>query len=271
MVGSGRVPRACALAVVVRDLTVRHAERCCDGVGVKVLRGPALVGRRDLDGRLQHAEGWLLPRRHVQEGLQVKQRRPLHRRGALRAGARARRRPRAKHGRDGGAAARVNPTLLRSRRLASERAPALPRRRRRASNRARLSPRCCEDTRRFLLWGAARRTAVVWRNAKREEEGRGIGDEGIMSIFPKKTGQPRRKKNADAHSPGHETLFLERDLPHGAFYVGSCGIALNPSENPSTRRHPRLCLVAGSRGPAKIHSIRGLYLPPEEKFIRFFG
>ena len=157
---------------------------------MKVLRGPALVGRRDLDGRLQHAEGWLLPRRHVQEGLQVKQRRPLHRRGALRAGARARRRPRAKHGRDGGAAARVNPTLLRSRRLASERAPALPRRRRRASNRARLSPRCCEDTRRFLLWGAARRTAVVWRNAKREEEGRGIGDEGIMSIFPKRQDTP---------------------------------------------------------------------------------
>ena len=40
---------------------------------------------------------------------------------------------------------------------------------------------------------------------------------------------------------------------HGTVYVGSFGIALNPT----TRRHPRLGLVAGSRGPTQIH-IRGL-------------
>ena len=39
----------------------------------------------------------------------------------------------------------------------------------------------------------------------------------------------------------------------GTIYVGSCGIALNST----TRRHPRLGLVSGSRGPTQIH-IRGL-------------
>ena len=35
----------------------------------------------------------------------------------------------------------------------------------------------------------------------------------------------------------------------GTFYGGSCGIALNST----TRMHPRLGLVAGSRGPTQIH------------------
>ena len=39
----------------------------------------------------------------------------------------------------------------------------------------------------------------------------------------------------------------------GTIYGGSCGIALNST----TRRHPRLGLVSGSRGPTQIH-IRGL-------------
>ena len=48
-------------------------------------------------------------------------------------------------------------------------------------------------------------------------------------------------------------LFFAIAFPPGTFYVGSCGIALNST----TRRHPRLGLVAGSRGPTQIH-IRGL-------------
>ena len=39
----------------------------------------------------------------------------------------------------------------------------------------------------------------------------------------------------------------------GTIYGGSCGIAINST----TRRHPRLGLVSGSRGPTQIH-IRGL-------------
>ena len=47
-----------------------------------------------------------------------------------------------------------------------------------------------------------------------------------------------------ADSPGNTKRFLYNKFP-GAFYVGSFGIALNPT----TRRYPpRLVLVAGSRG-----------------------
>ena len=54
------------------------------------------------------------------------------------------------------------------------------------------------------------------------------------------------------YSPGHETVFVIAPPP-GTFYEGSCGIALYST----TRRHPRLGLVAGSHGPTQIH-IRGL-------------
>ena len=47
--------------------------------------------------------------------------------------------------------------------------------------------------------------------------------------------------------------FFVITFPPGALYGGSCGIALNST----TRRHPRLGLVSGSRGPTQIH-IRGL-------------
>ena len=61
------------------------------------------------------------------------------------------------------------------------------------------------------------------------------------------------------HSPGDETFFFANAYPPGTFDVGSCGVALNST----TRRHPRLGLVAVSRGPTptQIH-IRGLcHLP----------
>ena len=49
-----------------------------------------------------------------------------------------------------------------------------------------------------------------------------------------------------------ERFFVIASFP-GTIYGGSCGIALNST----TRRHPRLGLVSGSRGPTQIH-IRGL-------------
>ena len=68
------------------------------------------------------------------------------------------------------------------------------------------------------------------------------------SILPRKWLAKMTKNSA-----GHETFFLLVTPPPGTFYGGSCGIALNST----TRRHPRLGLVAGPRGPAQIH-IRGL-------------
>ena len=56
------------------------------------------------------------------------------------------------------------------------------------------------------------------------------------------------------HWTAQETnLFLVTTSSPGAFYGGNFKIALNST----TRRHPRLGLVAGSRGPTQIH-IRGL-------------
>ena len=60
-------------------------------------------------------------------------------------------------------------------------------------------------------------------------------------------------KDSQSYSPRHGTFFFAIACSPGTVYVGSCGIALNST----TRRHPRLGLVAGSRGPAQIH-IRGL-------------
>ena len=53
--------------------------------------------------------------------------------------------------------------------------------------------------------------------------------------------------------PRSKNVFFVITFPPGTIYGGSCGIALNPT----TRRHPRLGLVSGSRGPTQIH-IRGL-------------
>ena len=53
--------------------------------------------------------------------------------------------------------------------------------------------------------------------------------------------------------PTKRNVFFVIAFPPGTIYGGSCGIALNST----TRRHPRLGLVSGSRGPTQIH-IRGL-------------
>ena len=57
-----------------------------------------------------------------------------------------------------------------------------------------------------------------------------------------RTAQPRKRN-----------VFFAITSPPGAIYGGSFGIALNST----TRRHPRLGLVSGLRGPTQIH-IRGL-------------
>ena len=49
--------------------------------------------------------------------------------------------------------------------------------------------------------------------------------------------------------PRKRNGFFVITFPPGTIYGGSCGIALNST----TRRHPRLGLVAGSRGPTQIH------------------
>ena len=53
--------------------------------------------------------------------------------------------------------------------------------------------------------------------------------------------------------PRKRNIFFVIAPSPGTIYVGSCGIALNST----TRRHPRLGLVSGSRGPTQIH-IRAL-------------
>ena len=65
---------------------------------------------------------------------------------------------------------------------------------------------------------------------------------------------PRIREFAYSRTTAQETERLfAMALPPGTVDVGSCGIALNST----TRRHPRLGLVSGSRGPTQIH-IRGL-------------
>ena len=54
-------------------------------------------------------------------------------------------------------------------------------------------------------------------------------------------------------APDMKRFFFAIAPPPGTFFGGSCGIALNST----TRRHPRLGLVAGSRGPTQTH-FRGL-------------
>ena len=65
---------------------------------------------------------------------------------------------------------------------------------------------------------------------------------GVMNFGGSPETQPRKRN-----------VFFVITSPPGTIYVGSCGIALNST----TRRHPRLGLVSGSRGPTQIH-IRGL-------------
>ena len=61
------------------------------------------------------------------------------------------------------------------------------------------------------------------------------------------------KQQMKQHSPGNGTFFFRKNFSYWNVNGRSCGIALNST----TRRHPRLGLVSGSRGPTQIH-IRGL-------------
>ena len=61
-----------------------------------------------------------------------------------------------------------------------------------------------------------------------------------------------REEMADLQPTKRNVFFVITSSP-ATFCGGSCGTALNST----TRRHPRLGLVAGSRGPTQIH-IRGL-------------
>ena len=56
----------------------------------------------------------------------------------------------------------------------------------------------------------------------------------------------KTRGNRLGNTAGHETYFCGNFSPV-TFYGGSCGIVLNST----TRRHPRLGLVAGPRGPAQ--------------------
>ena len=61
------------------------------------------------------------------------------------------------------------------------------------------------------------------------------------------------RPRARAAQPRKRNVFFVIASSPGTVYVGSCGIALNST----TRRHPWLGLVAGSRSPTQTHT-RGL-------------
>ena len=84
------------------------------------------------------------------------------------------------------------------------------------------------------------------------------GDEANPGFSVKRSSHKKSYSKKTGPRPGVATApdmkrFFRNGFPPGNFYVGSCRIALNST----TRRHPRLGLAAGSRGPTQIH-IRGL-------------
>ena len=83
-----------------------------------------------------------------------------------------------------------------------------------------------------------------------------VGTHGLFwsRLIPRAIKLRRRRKKGP--QPRKRNVFFVITSSPGTFYVGSCGIALNST----TRRHPRLGLVAGPRGPTQIH-IRGLCHP----------
>ena len=111
-----------------------------------------------------------------------------------------------------------------------------------------FSRKCELRTRFFCIWTMDSSSSLVAHGPRRRKKA-GLVPSWVISPRISSTPPPHASRTNTA--PDMKRFF--RAFLHGTFYGGSCGIALNST----TRRHPRLGLVSGSRGPTQIH-IRGL-------------